>query len=70
MANGFDILSETDWKLATQDQKELWTFRMLTNMNKEIKKLKCWATPKIICGSMIGGALTVLVMVIFKFKVF
>jgi hypothetical protein len=68
MPNG-DILTEQDWKAASQEQKELWTFRMLRNLNDDVAKLKKWATLRIFGGSMVGGALMILILVLLGVKV-
>jgi hypothetical protein len=68
--NGLGIINEKDWKEASQEQKELWTFRTLISLTKDVRTLKRWATPKMFCGGMVGGALMILILIMFGVKVF
>lgn len=73
MADGFLILNERDWQHATPEQRDWMVFNTLQEMNRRLDILeKCfpWRNLYVFAGSMIGGAVMILVLVLLKVKVF
>ncbi len=71
MANGYvqrDV-SRQDYEGMTTDEKLVCVWDVIVNLQKDVTKLKKWATVKIVSGAFAGGAVAIIVLVLLKVKV-
>lgn len=67
MANGFIIVDENDWEIATSDQREWMIFKTLRSMDDRLKSLERWNKCMSFAGGIVGGFIAVGIYGILKF---
>lgn len=74
MANDrFITVTEKDWEKASPEQRDWMVLNTLKSMDERLRTLEKWLFLKTLClfaGSVVGGAIMILILVTFKVKVF
>ena len=73
MANGFIVVNEKDWEKSSPEQKEWMIFNTLQDLSERLAKLErqfAYKTALNFFGSVIGGAVTILVLALCRIKAF
>jgi hypothetical protein len=73
MGNGFIVVNKEDWEKTPGEQKDWLIFNTLQSLNERIAMLESQFTFKTTLsffGSVVGGAVMVLVLALCKIKAF
>ena len=74
MANDrFITVTEKDWEKASPEQRDWMVLNTLKSMDERLRTLEKWLFLKTLClfaGSVVGGAIMILILVTLKVKIF
>ncbi len=66
------VVNRAVWEKMSEDERKAATFTTLASIDERLKKLEKWGSLRniiVFFGSMVGGALMILLLVLFDIKV-